>query len=130
MLKTLLTSLLGLFWSKQENAEIVALTNLDYSAKQVLFSGNITGQNIKNLVAPKSGIVISYLDNSTKFNGIATNEAGSFCSLINYGDMSNGLAANSALWFLLKKGEAFDVHQMISEQTASQIVFIPFVGVS
>lgn len=129
MLKTLLTSLLSLFWSKQENAEIVALMNLDYSAKQILFTGNITEQNIKNLVAPNSGIVISYLNNATRFNGIQVNSSETFCSLINFGEFSN--ASNSAMWFRVTKGEPFNVHQNVFvEQTASVITFIPFAGAS
>lgn len=129
MLKTLLTSLLSLFWSKQENAEIVALMNLDYSAKQILFTGRITGQNIKNLVAPENGIVVSYLNDSTRFNGIQVNSLDTFCSLINFGQLSN--TSNSAMWFPVTKGEPFDVHQNVfEEQTDSVITFIPFAGAS
>lgn len=129
MLKTLLSSLLSLFWSKQENAEIVALMNLDYSAKQILFTGSITEQNIKNLVAPESGIVISYLNNATRFNGIQINGSDTFCSLINFGQLSN--TSNSAVWFRVTKGESFNVHQnVLVEQTASVITFIPFAGAS
>lgn len=130
MLKTLLTSLLSLFWSKQENAEIVALMNLDYSAKQILFTGNITAQNIKNLVAPENGIVISYLNNATRFNGIQVNDSpNTFCSLINFGGLSN--TSNSAMWVPVTKGEHFYVHQNVfEEQINSIITFIPFAGAS
>ena len=132
MLKTLLTSLLSLFWSKQENAEIVALMNLDYSAKQTLFTGNITEQTIKNLVAPESGIVISYLNDATIFNGIQVYDSSTsriFCSLINFSQLSN--ASNSAMWFPVKKGESFNVHQnVLVEQIDSVIAFIPFTGAS
>lgn len=129
MLKTLLTSLLGLFWSKQENAEIVALMNLDYSAKQSLFSEIITGQNIKNFVAPKNGIVISYLTDATQSNGIHVNSSDTFCSFINFGQLSN--TSNSAMWFPVKKGESFDVHQsVLGGQIGSRITFIPFAGAS
>ena len=128
--KALLQSLLSSFYSKQDQAEIVDLMNLDFSAALTLASSNVQGAAIQNFTASVSGIVISYLDNDLMYNGIAL--ASGFCSLMNIGHLSSTAAgSNSAMWFPVKKGEEFTVHRAtVSKAELSTVTLVPFKGAS
>lgn len=101
-----------------------ALSGVDYSAGVTLFSGTVnTSTAEQNLTVPNNGIVVSYINNYTRYNGFRNND--NYTTIINFGTELNG--SNSAIYAHYRKGDTVTVVLRSSQDASATVLFYPYI---